>query len=87
MSDDPATRDSADDKEIDPGQPIDMLSGFEYETSTTLLDRIRRAIHRRTAISQIASFSWTVPFIVLLEFWLALADTLFPKTIGKDQRK
>lgn len=87
MSDDFSTRSSRESDEVDPGQPIEDLSGFEYDASSSFLSRIRRRIHRRTATSQIVSFSWSAPFLVLLEFWVALADTLFPKNIGKDQRR
>jgi hypothetical protein len=87
MSDDSPTGGSRDGEEVDPGQPIDALSAFEYDASSKFLSGIRRRIQRRTAVSQIVSFSWTTPFIVLLEFWLALAEALFPKTIGKDQQR
>jgi hypothetical protein len=87
MSGDSSTQGSSNGEEVDPGQPIDALSGFEYDASSSLLSRIRRTIQRRTAVSQIVSFSWGASLLVLLEFWLALADTLFPKSNGKDQRR
>jgi hypothetical protein len=87
MSDDPSIPGSRNGDEVDPGQPIDTLSSLEYDASRNFLGRVRRRIQRRTAVSQIVSFSWNVPFIILLDFWSALADALFPKTIGKDQRR
>lgn len=56
------------DEEIDPGQPIAALTGFQYDPSPTFLSRMRRAIQRRTAASQVISFSWNVPALVLKEF-------------------
>jgi hypothetical protein len=70
--------------EIDPGEPVQQLAGFEYETSPGLLARIRRAIHRRSAVAQLASFSASVPLVILKEFWLLLIGQLGPKSARKD---
>lgn len=72
-------------EEIDPGEPIGPLANFEYDTSSDFLNRIRRSIYRRVAVSQVATFSWNAPFLIFLEFWLTLADHVFPKTSRKDQ--
>jgi hypothetical protein len=83
MSDDSETpRD-----EVDPGTPVDVLAGFEYAPSPTFLGRIRRSIYRRTAVSQVASFSWNAPMLIFREFWLFLAEHFFPKSTGKDHQQ
>lgn len=43
-------RNDADD--VDPGEPIAELAGFEYDVSVSLLDRIRRTIGRRTTAAR-----------------------------------
>lgn len=70
-------------QEVDPGEPIGVLAGFEHGTSPGFLTRIRRKIQRRTTAAQVASFSWNVPTLVLLELWRALIELLQPKDIKK----
>jgi hypothetical protein len=76
-----------DGEENDTGAPIDMLAGLEYRPSTTFLGRIRRTIQRRTAVSQVVSFSWNAPWIVFLEFWTALAGHFSPGSARKDHQR
>ena len=85
MNDDPTTPNPQDEVDVDPGEPVDSLANFEHGASDDFLGRIRRSIQRRTTASQIATFSWDIPFVVFLEFWITLADHLFPKHARKDQ--
>lgn len=85
MSDDSATR--RGDDETDPGAPVDILAGFEYAPSPTFLGRVRRSIYRRSAVSQVASFSWNAPLLIFREFWIVLAELFFPKSAGKDHQQ
>lgn len=56
------------DPEIpDPGEPLEILAAQEIEATAHFLPRLRRKIHRRVAVSQVASFSWHLPCTVLLE--------------------
>jgi hypothetical protein len=75
-------RNDADD--VDPGQPIAELAGFEYDVSVSLLDRIRRTIGRRTTAAQVTSFAFDMPFVVLKEFWLIVMELINSKKTGKD---
>lgn len=52
--------------------PIHILREQERTPSPDFLVKVRRKIHRRTAASQVASFSWHMPRLVLLE----MADVL-----------
>jgi len=63
-----------DAEEIDPGEPIAALAGFEHDVSSGLVTRIRRTIQRRTTVGQLASFSVTIPLVVLREFWSILIN-------------
>jgi hypothetical protein len=72
------------DEEIDPGEPIQQLSNFEHQASDRLLTRIRRAIHRRSALAQLTSFSASIPLVIFKEFWLILIEQLGPKRARKD---
>jgi hypothetical protein len=71
---------------VDPGEPLVALAKFEHDTSSDLLTRIRRAIQRRTTAAQLASFSASVPLLVLREFWLILVERFNPKDKRKDAR-
>jgi hypothetical protein len=86
MSDGPADSEMQDGEEVDPGEPITLLAEFDHEASTDLLTRIRRTIQRRTAAGQLMSFSWSVPLVVMREFWLILIEQFNPKGTGKDGR-
>lgn len=86
MSDNSTSSESHDEKEVDAGEPIDVLATLEHEPSANFLGRIRRAIQRRTSVSQIASFSWNIPFVVLMQFWLMLTEQLHPKGPRKERQ-
>ncbi len=67
MSDEPLDAQTGED--VDPGQPIAELAGFEYDVSGSLLGRIRRSIGRRTAAAQVTSFAMDMPSLIFKEFW------------------
>ncbi len=48
-------------------RPIRALREQEHETSPDFMGRVRRKIYRRTAVSQVASYSWHLPKVVLME--------------------
>lgn len=50
-----------------PEDPIRVLLGQELDTSSDFVGRVRGRIRRRTAASQLASFSWNLPRLVLAE--------------------
>jgi len=58
----PPSHDPADDD-----APIELLRTQTHEPSGEFLQRIRRTIHRRTATSQLASFTWHLPGTILIE--------------------
>ncbi len=61
----PPNDSSTDDQ--DPGQPIAILKEAAIAPSTDFIGRVRRKIHRRTTASQLATYSWHMPKVVLLE--------------------
>ena len=71
-------------EEIDPGEPISALAGFERDASSGLVTRIRHAIHIRTTVGQLASFSVGVPLLVLREFWSILINRPHRTGMRKD---
>jgi hypothetical protein len=73
-----------EEDETDPGEPLFQLSDFEHDASDRLLTRIRRAIHRRSALAHLTSFSASVPLVIFKEFWLILIEQLGPKRARKD---
>lgn len=85
MSDDPKA--FHNDDEIDPGAPVEMLAGYEYTPSSGFIGRIRRSLHRRSAVSQLASFSWNAPTLVFREFWGFMAEHFLPRSTGKDHQQ
>jgi hypothetical protein len=74
MSDEPENSEMRDADEIDPGEPISALAGFEHDVSRDLAKRILRTIIVRKTVGQLASFSVDVPLLVLREFWSILSD-------------
>lgn len=66
--------------------PIQALSELEQNISPTFLDRVRNKIYRRTTASQFASFSWTMPAKVFVEFVSVLAH-LFSVMGGRGARR
>jgi hypothetical protein len=83
---DPSANGRPEGEEVDPGEPIAALANFDYDASTGLLTRVRRAIQRRTTVAQLTSFSASVPLVVLKELWLVLIGQLGPKGVRKDVR-
>jgi hypothetical protein len=71
-------------EDVDPGEPITELAGFEHDVSSALLSRIRRAIQRRTAASQLTSFAFYLPMVLLKELWLMMMSQFESKRVGKD---
>jgi hypothetical protein len=84
MSDDPEDSEMEGGGEIDPGEPIAALAGFEHDASSDLVVRIRHTIQLRTAVGQLTSFSVNTPLVVLRELWLILGDQLDPIGTRKD---
>jgi hypothetical protein len=80
------SQDSAigDAEGIDPGEPIRALAGFERDASSGLVTRIRRTIQRRATAGQLASFSLSIPLVVLSEFWFILINRPNPMDTRKD---
>jgi hypothetical protein len=83
MSDEAADSEMQNGEGVDPGEPLVALAKFEHDTSSDLLTR---AIQRRTTAAQLASFSASVPLLVLREFWLILVERFNPKDKRKDAR-
>jgi hypothetical protein len=49
------------------GEPIEILKEQELETSARFLTQVRGKIYRRTATSQVVTYSWKLPGVSLLE--------------------
>jgi hypothetical protein len=71
-------------EEVDAGEPITQLAGFEHDVSARFMSRIRQAIQRRTTAAQFTSFALDLPLVVLKEFWLMLMGSM---KVEKDARK
>jgi hypothetical protein len=84
MSDDPEDSEMQDSGEIDPGEPIAALAGFEHDTTNDLVVRSRHTIQLRTTVGQLTSFSVSTPLVVLRELWLILGNQLDPVGTRKD---
>jgi hypothetical protein len=74
-------------EEIDPGEPVAELAGFEHDVSARFMSRIRHAIQRRTTGAQLTSFAFDLPLVVLKELWLMLVGQIDSMKIEKDARK
>jgi hypothetical protein len=74
-------------EEVDPGEPVSELAGFEHDVSARFMSRIRHAIQRRTTAAQFASFAFDLPLVVLKELWLMLVGQLDSKKVEKDARQ
>ena len=74
-------------EEIDAGEPVTELAGFEHDVSARLMSRIRHAIQRRTTAAQVTSFAFDLPLVVLKELWLMLVGQLDSMKVEKDTRK
>jgi hypothetical protein len=73
--------------EVDPGQPVIELAGFEHDVSARMMSRIRQAIQRRTTAAQFTSFAFDLPLVVLKELWLMMVGQLDSIKVEKDARK
>jgi hypothetical protein len=80
MSDERENSEKRDADELDPGEPISALAGFEHDVSSGLLVRIRHTIQRRVTLAQVAAFSVSLPLVVLRQFWSLLITR--PNRIG-----
>jgi hypothetical protein len=76
-----------DSEDVDPGEPIAELAGFEHDVSINLMGRIRRAIGRRTTAAQVTSFALDMPFVVLKEFWIIVIELFNSKKTRKDAER
>ena len=50
-----------------PERPIQELRDQELETLPDFMAKVRGKIYRRTAASQLATFSWHLPKVILME--------------------
>jgi hypothetical protein len=74
-------------EEVDPGEPVTELAGFEHDVSARFMSRIRGAIQRRTTAAQLTSFAFDLPLVLLKELWLMMVGQLDPTKVEKDARK
>ena len=65
------------------GQPIQVLFDQESEPSSQFIAKVRRRIYRRTTASQLASFSWNLPKMILLEMASLMGH--FVRALGTDK--
>lgn len=86
MTDDSVHAAASGEPEVDPGEPVKELAGFEYAPSDAFLGLVRRKIQRRSTVSQVASFSWNVPKLILAEVWSALVQIVNPESGKKGQQ-
>jgi len=80
MNDESQESETRSAEEIDPGEPISSLAGFGHDVSGGLVTRIRRSIQRRMTVGQLASFSVSIPLVLLSEFWAIVITR--PKPVG-----
>jgi hypothetical protein len=60
----------------EPDEPIRELLDLEREPSPGFLERVRRKIYRRSAVSHVATFSWHLPKVILIELVSMLGHVL-----------
>ncbi len=60
----------------DTGEPIRLLLDQQLEPSAHFVEKIRRRIYRRTAASQLASYSWHLPKVMLVEMFSVVTHFL-----------
>jgi hypothetical protein len=70
--------------QVDPGEPVTELAGFEHDVSARFMSRIRHAIQRRTTAAQLTSFALDLPLILFKELWLMMVGSM---KVEKDARK
>ena len=71
----------------DAGEPVAMLRDFQEPASADFVQRVRGKIHRRTAASYVADFSWRTPGMILLEMSKMLRQIFSAFGEGKGPRK
>lgn len=60
--------------------PVAALNDFEEDVSSDFVPRLRRRLHRRVFSGQVASFSYNVPAMLLLEFLQLIFGFFTPQT-------
>lgn len=70
----------------EPGELTDLLTRQEELGSEDFLPRLRRKIHRRSAGTQLATFSWELPKSVLLELAHLFKELFFMLGSGKENK-
>jgi len=78
MNDDLGDQNFSDEQDVDPGEPVALLAALEQDMPPAFLGVVRRKIHRRTAVSHFASFSWNMPKMILIELWRVLIEMVNP---------
>jgi hypothetical protein len=63
-------------------EAIAFLTEQEADTAPDFIARVRNKIHRRTAASQIVSYSWHLPRVVVLEM-ISVLSHVFTVFSGK----
>ena len=86
MSEGPKRGESENEQDSDTGEPIRELAGWELNTSDAFLTLVRRKIQRRSTVSQLASFSWNVPKMILTEFWNSFVQILGSNGTKKEEQ-
>lgn len=67
--------------------PVSELKDGELEPTGDFAGRVRRSIERRVAGSQVATFSWQLPKVVLREFAELIVDRVPAVMNGKEAKK
>jgi hypothetical protein len=70
-------------QDTDAGEPIEILKELELDTSAQFVGRVRGKIHRRTATSQVVTYSWSLPKLSLIELARLLTHLL--QTFGANK--
>jgi hypothetical protein len=78
----PNDRDPGSEQET--GEPVRVLRDQERDTAPDFLARVRNRIHRRSATAQLATYSWQVPKIVLIEMASMLSHVF--TSFGRNRR-
>lgn len=66
----------------DDGERLAELSQLDLEASKGFWTRVRKKIDRRVAAGHVASFTWNLPKLVLIEF-LEIAFNIFSPAKGR----
>jgi hypothetical protein len=73
---DPSAVPSGPAPDDEPDEPVRELMHLERDTSPGFLARVRRRIYRRSAVSHVATFSWHLPRVILIELVSMLGHIL-----------